>query len=136
MTSAQNKACKCGQPRHHGVKCRECYNAYMKDYMSKYNKTDKRRDTYLKHRYNITLDQYTKMLAGQGNVCKMCGSDDPGANKRFEVDHDHSCCDGDRSCGRCIRGLLCSRCNTGIACFEDDEDKLLKAVAYLRAWRA
>lgn len=27
------------------------------------------------------------------------------------VDHDHDCCPGGWSCGRCVRGLICSECN-------------------------
>lgn len=30
------------------------------------------------------------------------------------VDHDHACCSGDRSCGQCIRGMLCGSCNMGL----------------------
>lgn len=129
----QDKACACGAPRYKSyTKCHKCYNEYMRDYMSKYNKTDKRRNSYLKGRYGITLDQYSQMLADQGGVCAICGSDDPVANANFEVDHDHACCDGSTSCGRCVRGLLCSNCNTGIARFKDDLDLMIKAMDYVR----
>lgn len=41
-------------------------------------------------------------------------------------------CPGRNACGRCIRGLLCSRCNVGLGNFRDRPDLLLKAVEYLR----
>ena len=129
----QAKACACGAARYKRYsKCQACYNAYMRDYMAKHRNTDKMRDKRLKHTYGISLDKYNQMLADQGGRCAICDSEEPGANANFEVDHDHSCCDGKRSCGECVRGLLCSNCNTGIARFKDDPSLMIKAMTYLR----
>jgi len=42
---------------------------------------------------------------------------------------DHDCCDAEkRSCGKCIRGLLCLSCNTALGHIER---KYAMALAYL-----
>lgn len=89
----------------------------------------------LQYRNGITLDQYDELLAGQGGGCAICGKRKPGGQGRFHVDHDHACCPGARSCGRCVRGLLCSRCNVGLGSFQDDVDRLTAAAAYLMTRR-
>jgi hypothetical protein len=56
-------------------------------------------------------------------------------NGGFHVDHDHACCPGTRSCGKCIRGMLCNRCNTGLGMFLDDPNRLRHAASYLESAR-
>ena len=86
---------------------------------------------YLKKNFNVAWDQYEAMLSAQKGGCAICGSPDPGRNGRFAVDHDHQCCPGKQSCGRCVRGLLCISCNGALGMVRDRSDILQAAVAYL-----
>jgi Recombination endonuclease VII len=91
-----------------------------------------RRKTELK-RMGLTPERYDEFLRLQGGGCAICG-ERPAPGYNLRVDHDHRCCPGDaKSCGKCIRGLLCGKCNTGLGQFLDSEDLLLKAAAYVRA---
>lgn len=83
--------------------------------------------------YRLTLERFHALLDEQGGRCAICDSDDPGDERagRFHVDHDHACCPGRRSCGQCIRGLLCRACNTALGNFGDDRARLLRAAEYL-----
>lgn len=95
------------------------------------------RAAYLRHKFNMTLAQYEEMLAAQGGGCAICGSTEPSRGSRyygrFLIDHDHNCCPGPKSCGRCIRGLLCAACNFAIGALRDDTDRLRKAISYLES---
>ena len=86
----------------------------------------------LKTKYGITLARYEAMLREQGGGCAICGATQPGGRgRRFHVDHDHSCCPGQKSCGECVRALLCHGCNVGIGSLGENPDRLLAAAAYL-----
>jgi hypothetical protein len=50
---------------------------------------------------------------------------------RPTIDHDHSCCPGRQTCGKCVRGLLCESCNHGLGQFKDSVEKLRGAADYL-----
>lgn len=63
------------------------------------------------------------------NVCEICGSS-PGLTA-LHIDHDHSCCPLGGSCGKCVRGLLCSDCNMSLGKFKESEAVLRSALAYL-----
>lgn len=91
---------------------------------------------YLWAKYRLSLEAYKAMLAEQDGACAICRVDAPTdiRTSRFHVDHDHSCCPTSRkTCGKCIRGLLCHACNTALGNFQDDPKRLLAAVAYLTA---
>ena len=68
--------------------------------------------------YGLTQKQFDGLLAAQQHACGMC-------HEPFEegqlvhVDHDHACCrKKNRSCGKCIRGLLCHTCNIALGHIE------------------
>ena len=77
--------------------------------------------------FGLTGSTYRELLAFQGGKC-VCGG---GSGKRFAVDHDHKCCPGPKSCGACVRGLLCQRCNSTLASYRDDPAKLRALADYL-----
>jgi hypothetical protein len=81
-------------------------------------------------KYGLTRDDYVDMEKSQNGVCKICGESEK-YNKRLSVDHDHSCCSGPTSCGKCIRGLLCSTCNKVLGQVNDDKVLLQKMIDYL-----
>ncbi len=73
---------------------------------------------------------YKALLAGQAGGCAICG-EPCRTGRSLAVDHDHSCCPGRTSCGKCVRGLLCADCNNGLGRFRDDPALLARAIDYL-----
>lgn len=78
--------------------------------------------------YSVTPERVAQMLADQDGKCAICEKD---ISESYYVDHDHACCPGRKSCGQCVRKLLCSLCNTGIGYLQDDAALLMKAAEYL-----
>lgn len=72
----------------------------------------------LKYTYNITIEQYNNILKVQNYSCAICGSKRKIGAHKLCVDHDHHCCPDKRSCGKCVRGLLCKGCNIVLGRFE------------------
>lgn len=90
----------------------------------------KQRVKWLRDMYGLTLQEFYVLLDAQGGVCAICGTSEAGGKGRFHVDHDHACCPGRKSCGVCIRGLLCSRCNQKLGVHEQ-RDWTVLADGYL-----
>lgn len=105
----------------------------VKANQAKYRLTSDQARTYWLSTKGLTQEQYNEMLAAQDYGCFICGRKDSGrdGDNHFIVDHDHTCCSGQKSCGKCVRGLLCHKCNFGLGCFEDNGDRLIAAAAYL-----
>jgi hypothetical protein len=89
------------------------------------------RGARLLRNYGITLDRYEAMLDAQGGACAICGAV-PDEGPSLHVDHDHACCPGrKKSCGGCVRGLLCEDCNRVLGMFRDDPARFRSAIDYL-----
>ena len=92
-------------------------------------KTNTNKNANLVRKYNISLLEYEEMMEEQGGRCAICKR----TTDKFVVDHDHACCPGDKSCGDCVRGLLCNPCNLMLGFAGDSLKVLDEAINYLRA---
>jgi hypothetical protein len=113
--------------------CRACNN----DYRANWANMDRATDIEVYHareltrdmkKYGTTVEWYRDLLIKQNGLCAICGhlSHHHGTIQRLQVDHNHKCCDlKTRSCGKCLRGLLCADCNIRLAPMES----LLKDLA-------
>lgn len=104
---------------------------YQKDYRKK-SDGNNNWAARLRWLYGITSQEYFELLDRQNGVCAICGKTNP-SGRRLSVDHDHFCCASTKSCGKCIRGLLCELCNRGLGNFKDDPLLLENAINYLHA---
>ena len=72
----------------------------------------------IKYKYGMSMETYENMLIACDNKCQICGSDG-----KLNIDHCHST--------GVVRGLLCTRCNTGLGKLGDSREGLLAALRYL-----
>ena len=113
--------------------CKKCHTAYVTKYYN--DRPDKkaeknRMNTFYKPNYiahHLTEEQYNKMLNLYNGKCHSC-KDRAATN----IDHDHSCCSGQRSCGKCVRGILCSQCNTALGLLQDNRQKIKNLLQYIK----
>lgn len=84
--------------------------------------------------FGLSTEQFAALITAQKNACGICRGTFDEEGNRIYVDHDHSCCPGVKTCGRCIRGLLCNNCNSSLGWFKDSTQSILAAVAYLQTW--
>lgn len=90
-------------------------------------------------KYSVDRDWYLRTLAAQGGLCANagCRAAEPGGRFAvWHIDHDRACCPGSRSCGRCVRGLLCNGCNIAAGHLRDSLARIEGLAAYLRVHRA
>lgn len=78
-------------------------------------------------KYSITKEEWWRLFDSQGQSC-VCGKTE---EKKWSLDHDHLCCPYGSSCGKCIRGILCSECNLLLGKVRDSSDTLRKLADYL-----
>jgi hypothetical protein len=81
----------------------------------------------------LTREKFESMVAEQGGVCIICKRPEK-SGRRLSIDHDHSCCPSGRSCGNCVRGLICMKCNNALGAVNDDPNILLNMISYLQSY--
>lgn len=81
-------------------------------------------------KYGVTPDEFEEMLAVQLGACLVCGDRSP---RYWVVDHDHSCCPGEKSCGTCVRAVLRSHCNLALGSIRDNAETARAMSDYLQA---
>lgn len=111
-----------------GVACLAGARENKRQWAARQGRTPGRRAAVTKYnkytKYNLTQDDYDRMLAEQQGCCAICRTEPP----MLVVDHDHVT--------GVVRGLLCRNCNLGIGLLRDDVDVLSSAVQYLMADRS
>lgn len=93
----------------------------------------RRKAKALMSRFKMTLAERDALVVAQGNACARCKNP---LKNGGSLDHDRTCCPGRRSCGLCIRGALCHRCNTNLTvkwCADHPQDAYLKSYSTRRA---
>lgn len=109
------KACKTESTYAWRAKNKDRYNAKMKKY---------HKDTYNTgkiYRYNLSREDYNKMLSEQGGLCALCHKPNPSTKRSLAIDHCHET-------GK-VRGILCYGCNR-LMVLLDDEGLLSRAIEY------
>lgn len=81
--------------------------------------------------HGLTPGEWTDILDRQGGACRGCGETAP---KAWHTDHDHACCPGEYSCGKCVRGILCQACNVTLGMARDSVERLRGLIKYLEEW--
>lgn len=115
--------------RERANKCYEEHPEKAKGYCKKYYKNNSEkvkqavRKRKLKHRYNLSPEDWLVMWEGQDGKCVICGKNFTRSSDA-NVDHNHKT-------GK-TRGLLCGGCNRGIGHFNDNSEIMMKAIEYLR----
>jgi len=103
------------------IRCLSCKKKYRK--LTDSNDKSRQvyhRDNRLRRIYDLSLEDYNRILAAQGGACAICGS---GSETKLVVDHDHVT--------GLNRELLCDPCNNLLGRALDSPAILYLAIRYL-----
>jgi hypothetical protein len=107
--------------------CKQCHSNYVTGYIKNNpSKRSKQNPDRKFKRHGLSEEKYINLLNMHNAKCHACKERDA-----INIDHNHSCCSGSYSCGNCVRGLLCSQCNTALGLLGDDLQKINNLIGYL-----
>lgn len=73
--------------------------------------------------YGLSEDAFWALVRGQDFACAICTVRFHAGGPTMAVDHNHDTGE--------VRGVLCTRCNSGLGWFGDSPDRLRRALRYL-----
>lgn len=118
---------KKNNPEHVKAIAKKSYRKNREKLLSKRRSPEGREKSWmskLKSTFNVTEEWYFNKLKEQNYGCAICGDKESGIprSKHLFIDHDHSCCSSSKSCGKCVRGLLCNLCNMRLVKVENTKN--------------
>lgn len=108
-----------------GPRCTTCDRAWKKQ--TKLKAHARRTET----NFGISSELYWELYEFQGGRCAILHCRATGKTKALAVDHDHKCCPGRTSCGKCVRGLICGPHNEMLGRNGDDPSVFRDMADYL-----
>lgn len=106
--------------------CKACVTDYVQRVRPEYSRL-----YLMKKRFGLTLEDWEAMREAQGNRCAICREVFPEESKkggRYKICIDH--CHVTNK----VRGLLCHKCNIGLGHFNDDLERLQRAMEYIKEY--
>lgn len=123
--------------------CKSCMNKHSIDWYFKnkdrikenrkqyrHTNSKKAKNNHLKRNFNLSLDEYNRLIIQQNNCCSICKKNEDVIDKRLNKPR-NLCVDHCHKTGK-FRALLCSRCNKGIGLLKEDIQILENAIQYLK----
>jgi hypothetical protein len=99
--------------------CKDCRRSYVNNWQLTH--PENRKANWLRHNFNISLEEYRAMERAQNYRCAICNE----LPKRppLQVDHIHKT-------GK-VRGLLCGPCNRAVGLFRENVGIMQRAEIYI-----
>jgi hypothetical protein len=108
-------------------RCKPCNTLHVKETQARQKQQlgyeqyrNKRRKYELSHYYGVSVGEYSQMVKKQKDRCAICQNK---PERCLAIDHCHKT--------EIVRGLLCRKCNSAIGLFDDDIEKIRRALRYL-----
>ena len=112
--------------------CKKCHSNYMTQYYKDnpekmhFSRTAPKQNW---RRHRITEEYFNQLINLFDGKCHSCK-----INEATNIDHNHNCCQSSRSCGKCVRGVLCHHCNSALGLLKDDKNKILNLLQYVNSF--